>query len=358
MEETSKGKVTENKMVVFREFAHEVGCSLIIQDNLPNCLDIKLRKNMSGVYIQLRKRGEIYIGEAVDILDRQKEHLKKGVKLAALAVLFVDMIDTQGRKNLETTVIAAAQRKGLWLANISKTKLAEELNRRAEQLSVQAAVQKLDRMDEKVVFQFGLGGWLETLEEAKGKARSSDWERYMNFRESSFSYAALLLITTYVRRMIPNPEMTYGKTWCVCLNETGCPDLNWISVKTQAGSVFCVDVCHTPLGSDVKAVFWVERRRLDLLLERAEGKDEEMQIMLGITHGTFDLKRNYHDLSNDTSMQTCIDSRRRMVGWQMDLDQALDFFQSPLAVALLAGCAETISAKETGEGFRLGRLFF
>ena len=213
-------------------------------------------------------------------------------------------------------------------------------------------------MDEKVVFQFGLGGWLETLEEAKGKARSSDWERYMNFRESSFSYAALLLITTYVRRMIPNPEMTYGKTWCICLNETGCPDLNWISVKTQAGSVFCVDVCHTPLGSDVKAVFWVERRRLDLLLERAEGKDEEMQIMLGITHGTFDLKRNYHDLSNDTSMQTCIDSRRRMVGWQMDLDQALDFFQSPLAVALLAGCAETISAKETGEGFRLGRLFF
>lgn len=158
--------------------------------------------------------------------------------------------------------------------------------------------------------------------------------------------------------MIPNPEMTYGKTWCICLNETGCPDLNWISVKTQAGSVFCVDVCHTPLGSDVKAVFWVERRRLDLLLERAEGKDEEMQIMLGITHGTFDLKRNYHDLSNDTSMQTCIDSRRRMVGWQMDLDQALDFFQSPLAVALLAGCAETISAKETGEGFRLGRLFF
>lgn len=143
MEETSKGKVTENKLAVFREFAHDVGCSLIIQDNLPNCLDIKLRKNMSGVYIQLRKRGEIYIGEAVDILDRQKEHLKKGVKLAALAVLFVDMIDTQGRKNLETTVIAAAQRKGLWLANISKTKLAEELNRRAEQLSVQAAVQKL-----------------------------------------------------------------------------------------------------------------------------------------------------------------------------------------------------------------------
>lgn len=241
---------------------------------------------------------------------------------------------------------------------MAEMRLAEELNRRAEQLSVQAAVQKLDCMDEKVVFQFGLGGWLETLEEAKGKARSSDWERYMNFRESSFSYAALLLITTYVRRMIPNPEMTYGKTWCICLNETGCPDLNWISVKTQAGSVFCVDVCHTPLGSDVKAVFWVERRRLDLLLERAEGKDEEMQIMLGITHGTFDLKRNYHDLSNDTSMHTCIDSRRRMVGWQMDLDQALDFFQSPLAVALLTGCAETISAKETGEGFRLGRLFF
>ena len=32
MEETSKGKVTENKMVVFREFAHEVGCSLIIKN--------------------------------------------------------------------------------------------------------------------------------------------------------------------------------------------------------------------------------------------------------------------------------------------------------------------------------------
>lgn len=355
--EESKGKITENKLTVFRSFALEVGCTLIIQENLPHCLDVKLKKGLPGVYIQLRKRGEIYIGEACDILDRQKEHLHNGVRLAALAILPTDMMDMQGRKNLETSVIASAQKRGLRLANKSKVKLAEELNRRKEYLSVSAAVQKLDRMDEYAVFQFGQGGWLETLEEAKNKATASDWERYMNFRESRFSHEALLLITTYVRRVIPDPELNYGKTWCITLNESGCPAPQWIIVNTQAGSVFCVNVHYLEEGAIVKAEFRLEKRRLDLLLERSNGSDEEMQIMLGITHGHFDLKRNYCDLQKDTTIKTYPVSSGK-VSLEMDLDQALEFFQSPIGVAMISGRVDSINGKEVGEGFRLGRLFF
>lgn len=354
----AKGKITENKLAVFREFAAEVGCDIVVEKNLPQSLDVELKKNFSGIYIQLRKRGDIYIGEAIDVLDRQKEHLAKGVNLAALAVLGVGMCNTQERKEIETAVIAAAQKKGLRLANISKTKLAEELNRKVEQLSMDAALDRLDGFDRKAVWEFGIGGWLESLEEARSKATDSDWERFCNFRASSLSYAAMHAMSTFVRRTIAEPEANYGRTWCICINETGYPGPEWLSVKTQAGKVFEIDVVQTPDDTVLRARLWIERLRLDLFTEFCEQDDQIMRMNLGITQGVFDLKRSYIDQQNNTSMKTRLLYQRtpKRVAWEMDLEQALELLQSRWGVALACGCVEVVSGKVTGEGFRLGRL--
>lgn len=356
----SKGKITENKLAVFREFAKEVGCDLILEENLPNCLDVRIHPNMSGVYIQLRKRGEIYIGEAVDVLDRQKEHLVNGVHLAALAVLFVQMSRPQDRKEIETALIATAQKKGLRLANISKIRLAEEINRQTEQLSSQAALERLQGMDSQAVFTCGLGGWLESVEKAKAKATESDWERYSRFMLSPMAFEAMHIVSTFVRRVIAHPEATYGQTWNICINDSGYPGPEWISVRTQAGKVFEVSVVQTADDTILRVKVWVEKVRMDLFVERCEHDNHLMQLNLGITCGKFDLKRCYVDQEGDTSMKTQLVYQRtpKQVAWEMDLMQALELMQSGMGTALLFGCMETLSGKETGEGFRLGRLLF
>ncbi len=356
----ARGKITENKLAVFREFAAEIGCDIVIEKNLPQSLDVGLKRNFAGIYIQLRKRGDIYIGEAIDILDRQKEHLAKGVNLAALAVLWVGMSNAQERKEIETAVIAAAQKKGLRLANISKIKLAEELDRKVEQLSMNAVLDHLDGCDRKAVMEFGIGGWLESLEEARAKATDSDWERYANFKASSLSYAAMHAISTFVRRTIQEPEANYGRTWCICINETGYPGPEWLCIKTQAGKVFEIDVVQSSDDTVLRARLWVERLRLDLFTEFCELDDQIMRMNLGITQGVFDLKRSYIDLQDRTSMRTRLFYQRtpKQVAWEMDSEQALELLQSRWGVALTCGCVESVSGKMTGEGFRLGRLLF
>lgn len=354
------GKVTENKLAAFREFAREIKCDQIIEENLPYSLDIAIRPNLAGVYIQLRKRGDIYVGEAIDILERQKEHLNKGVQLVALGVIGISSADTQERKELETAIIAAAQKKGFWLANLSKMKLAEELNRQAEQLNVNAALGYRELFDRKAVMEFGTGGWLESLEKARSLARDLDWEKYSTFKASSYSYAALFAVSTFVRRTIARPEETYGRTWCIEISEDGYPAAEWINVRTLTGKVFEVGVLQTDEDSRLRARFWVEKDRLDLFVNACGQNNKVMQMNLGITIGVFDLKRNYVDLRNSTSMQTKFFYQRtpKQVRWEMDLEQAVELLQSRWGVALLSGCVETVSRKSTGEGFRLGRLLF
>lgn len=353
-------KVTENKRMIFREFAREIGCRIIIEKGLPQCLDKELKHVGSGVYVQLRRRGEFYIGESIDVLERQKEHLANGVKLSGLAVLQVNITDRNRRKQLETAVIAAAQRKGLWLANISKLRLAEELNKQEREKAIGDAIKRIEMNDAKAVFEFGLGGWLVTLDKAKARATPRDWEKYLNFKASVLHYPALVALSMFVRRVIAFPEKTYGKTWCIGMNATGCPGPEWLWVKTQQGKVFEVRVVQTEDDSVLRTVFWIERTKLDVLVERCEGKNAAIRTRLGIASGRFDFVRSYVDGKDDTAVLTSIYWQRKpeQVALELDLEQGLEFMQSRTGAALMAECPEVMTEKEVGEGFRLGRLLF
>lgn len=358
--EKSQGKITENKRMVFREFAREIGCRIIIEKGLPDCLSKELERVGSGVYVQLRRRGEFYVGESIDVLERQKEHLANGVKLAGLAVLPVSINDRDRRKKLETAVIAAAQRKGLRLANISKLHLAEELNKREREKAIGEAFRRIEMNDAKAVFEFGLGGWLVTLDKAKARATPRDWEKYLNFKASSLHYAAQLAVSAFVRRVIAFPEKNYGKTWCIGMNTTGCPGPEWLWVKTQQCKVFEVSVVQTEDDSVLRTRFWIERTKLDVFVERCEGNNEAIRTRLGILSGRFDFIRNYIEAQNDTAVKTYIYWQRKpeQVALELDLEQGLEFLQSRTGAALIAGCPEVMTEKEVGEGFRLGRLLF
>lgn len=89
---------------------------------------------------------------------------------------------------------------------------------------------------------------------------------------------------------------------------------------------------------------------------REFANDRQITCVLDWTF-EFDLKRNYCDLQKDTTIKTYPVSSSK-VSLEMDLDQALEFFQSPIGVAMISGRVDSINGKEVGEGFRLGRLFF
>ena len=87
--------------------------------------DIKVMENAMpsvtpGVYAQLRTSGEVYIGQAADILHRQREHLASGVKLWALGVWPIFESSDRRRYAFETELIVRALRKGYVLANMQK----------------------------------------------------------------------------------------------------------------------------------------------------------------------------------------------------------------------------------------------
>lgn len=73
-----------------------------------------------GVYAQLRSTGELYIGQAADILHRQREHLANGVKLLALGVWPIFEAGDLRRYAFETELIGRALQKDYPLANIQK----------------------------------------------------------------------------------------------------------------------------------------------------------------------------------------------------------------------------------------------
>lgn len=98
-------------------------------------------------------------------------------------------------------------------------------------------------------------------------------------------------------------------------------------------------------------------KKLRLKSNRREfANDRQITCVLDWTF-EFDLKRNYCDLQKDTTIKTYPVSSGK-VSLEMDLDQALEFFQSPIGVAMISGRVDSINGKEVGEGFRLGRLFF
>lgn len=105
---------------LFVRFLDENRCPVHVASGDIKVMEYAMPSVTPGVYVQLRTTGEIYIGQAADILHRQREHLASGVKLWALGVWPIFEASDRGRYAFETELIARALRRGYALANIQK----------------------------------------------------------------------------------------------------------------------------------------------------------------------------------------------------------------------------------------------
>ena len=105
---------------LFVRFLDENRCPVHVANGDVKVMEYAMPSVTPGVYAQLRTSGEVYIGQAADILHRQREHLASGVKLWALGVWPIHEASDRRRYAFETELIARALRKGYVLANIQK----------------------------------------------------------------------------------------------------------------------------------------------------------------------------------------------------------------------------------------------
>ena len=110
-------------LVQFEQFIDELLCQIYIIGGDIELMRAAMPRITSGVYLQLRNDGRVYVGEAVDIVHRQTEHLAEGVKIWAFAVTIFPRISEKARKAYETEVMERAMIRGFELANKSKVQM-------------------------------------------------------------------------------------------------------------------------------------------------------------------------------------------------------------------------------------------
>ena len=121
MAERKKLRKGELETLIVR-FLDENRCPVHVASGDIKVMEYAMPSVTPGVYVQLRTSGEVYIGQAADILHRQREHLASGVKLWALGVWPIFEAGNRRRYAFETELIACALRKGYVVANIQKCK--------------------------------------------------------------------------------------------------------------------------------------------------------------------------------------------------------------------------------------------
>lgn len=116
---------------MFVRFLDENRCPVHVASGDIKVMEYAMPSVTPGVYAQLRTSGEVYIGQAADILHRQREHLASGVKLWALGVWPIYEASDRRRYAFETELIARALQKDYALANIQKIQKMDVLGRGA-----------------------------------------------------------------------------------------------------------------------------------------------------------------------------------------------------------------------------------
>ncbi len=216
----------------FLIFVRDLNCAYQIIHKVMETYEDELRHNLPGVYIQLRENGDVYIGEAVDIIQRQKQHIAKGVVLKGLAVIPMVGVDMKMRFSFETELITRAVERGLMLANDSKMKLAMEKIKAKSPQRLEWFKIMLDVMAQKMEDELGEEGWVRRCARSRADMDEADWEKYDEFITTGRTTELVVLVNRYVRRVLPEPEKTYGTFW-------------WIEVSADLRSPFISVIVQT-----------------------------------------------------------------------------------------------------------------
>lgn len=132
VEGKTKRVLKSTLLVQFERFIDELLCPIYIIGGDIELMRAAMPEITSGVYLQLRNDGRVYVGEAVDIVHRQTEHFAEGVKIWAFAVIIFPRISEKARKARETEVMEMAMKRGFELANIAKVQMIKKRLKQAQ----------------------------------------------------------------------------------------------------------------------------------------------------------------------------------------------------------------------------------
>lgn len=108
----------------FVEIARQLGFQRVFFAEAIERLPEYLQGYGTGLYLQLRADGSLYVGETIDMERRQARHRELGVRLTALAVMPFQEMTEKERLEFETELIRKVKTFGYRMAN--KQKLGKE----------------------------------------------------------------------------------------------------------------------------------------------------------------------------------------------------------------------------------------
>ena len=208
---------------LFIDFLNRLGCARIVVADEMKHLDEKLSGIASGVYIQLRTDGLVYVGESKNILQRQKQHLANGVELMALAVIPMNEDRIAAREELETRVIVQARQFGLPMANVEKINALTGRFDASVYLTTQAVTQKL-------VDELGGSGRGARLRLAHKEAGEATWRRIEAFHDNAWSAQVRGVVQHFLTRTVVQGSVLEQQAWGLELSARGAPTKEWVSV--------------------------------------------------------------------------------------------------------------------------------
>ena len=244
----------------YDDFIARLAAPIVIDPADEAAVKARLNRVGAAVYVQLRGDGSVYVGEAQDVLERQKEHLACGVRLVSLAVVPLPDVPYRERYQFETRVIAMALAADLPLANTSKCAQARGMIASAARPTTHAYAALVGAVGDKVLSEWGTAGWMTHDEE---KASSDEAARVQAFLLSPGANEALVLLNRFVRRMVPAPEEGYGRWWRFRVEKSSDADLAALVEYAQA--VVCEVRCcgNRALARTSCEGPWMDRALLD-----------------------------------------------------------------------------------------------
>lgn len=218
----------------FQTFAQSRGYTVILseEDQLarPDAIAQALGERYAGVYLQFRARGQLYVGQAEDVVRRQKQHERSGVRLRAFAAKAVsDRVerDRTEAREIWQTAIAGYATDNVQLAN---------QRHEGEPLSE-------DYIDRRLGYMLaaacpdGRGARLE----ASLAVEQGDELRRLLCRAEFFEAIFVVSLYCSIAVMLPADEW-YGRRWGVELLSEGSVTGPWMQVRIRSGEVLRVDL--------------------------------------------------------------------------------------------------------------------
>ena len=183
-----------------------------------------------AVYLQLRRDGRCYVGEALEVKRRQRRHLDNGVSVEALAVINMPGAGKKELQARETEVVCDAVNLGIPLANVDKLDHASKVNAGLSWRAMAGRDFATADMTDAIAAFWSDAGMLNSVCRILRKMTDEEHDEARRDRETAGFFEAVHLVNLYILRVIPKASETVKRRWCI-VRGSRAPGAPWFTVR-------------------------------------------------------------------------------------------------------------------------------